>query len=88
MSEQGENKAGGRQAANNVGGARLARRPGRNIKGRAADGAQQAQFYSDGSPSLKIGPTTVLVLSLGFMLSVVCLHIMGKFRAVVSGTAA
>ena len=37
-------------------------------------------FYTDEAPGLKIGPTTVLVLSLLFIALVVLLHIWGKFR--------
>ncbi len=37
-------------------------------------------FYTDEAPGLKIGPTTVLVLSLLFIAFVVLLHIWGKFR--------
>ena len=38
------------------------------------------RFYTDDAPGLKIGPTTVLVLSLMFIGMVVMLHIWGKFR--------
>jgi len=36
------------------------------------------RFYTDDAPGLKIGPTTVLVLSLLFIGFVVLLHIWGK----------
>jgi protein transport protein SEC61 subunit beta len=80
----------GAQGARDVGGARsgLARRPGRGSaagRGRAADGAAPMQQFQADSPSLKISPTMVLVLSLAFMLSVVALHILGKFKQTVSG---
>eukprot|EP00533_Pseudo-nitzschia_delicatissima_P006632 CAMPEP_0116105740 /NCGR_PEP_ID=MMETSP0327-20121206/15214_1 /TAXON_ID=44447 /ORGANISM="Pseudo-nitzschia delicatissima, Strain B596" /LENGTH=66 /DNA_ID=CAMNT_0003598207 /DNA_START=501 /DNA_END=701 /DNA_ORIENTATION=- len=39
------------------------------------------QFYTDDSPGLQIGPTTVLIASLSFVGSVVILHIIGKFRS-------
>ena len=38
------------------------------------------RFYADEAPGLKIGPTTVLVMSLVFIGLVVLLHIWGKFR--------
>ena len=51
--------------------------------GRAAGGGGTTnilQFYSDDSPGLQVGPTTVLVASLSFVGLVVLLHIWGKFR--------
>lgn len=38
------------------------------------------RFYTDDSPGLKIGPTTVLVSCLTFVGFVVLLHVWGKFR--------
>lgn len=38
------------------------------------------QFYTDDSPGLQVGPTTVLIASLSFVGVVVLLHIWGKFR--------
>ena len=38
------------------------------------------QFYTDDSPGLQVGPTTVLIMSLSFVGIVVLLHIWGKFR--------
>ncbi|TYZ62745.1 hypothetical protein PybrP1_000186 [[Pythium] brassicae (nom. inval.)] len=38
------------------------------------------RFYTDDSPGLKIGPTTVLVMCLLFVGFVVLLHVWGKFR--------
>ena len=40
------------------------------------------RFYADEAPGLKIGPTTVLVMSLMFIGFVVLLHIYGKLTAV------
>ena len=49
--------------------------------GRAAGGSSNIlQFYTDDSPGLQVGPTTVLVASLSFVGVVVLLHIWGKFR--------
>jgi len=49
--------------------------------GRAAGGTSNIlQFYTDDSPGLQVGPTTVLVASLSFVGVVVLLHIWGKFR--------
>jgi protein transport protein SEC61 subunit beta len=49
--------------------------------GRGGAGANILQFYSDDSPGLQVGPTTVLVASLSFVGIVVLLHIIGKFRS-------
>jgi protein transport protein SEC61 subunit beta len=43
-------------------------------------GSNILQFYTDESPGLQVGPTTVLVASLSFVGIVVLLHIWGKFR--------
>ncbi|KAL7439877.1 hypothetical protein ACHAXH_006524 [Discostella pseudostelligera] len=49
--------------------------------GRAGAGSSNIlQFYTDDSPGLQVGPTTVLVASLSFVGLVVLLHIWGKFR--------
>mmetsp|Transcript_13774 Transcript_13774/g.13350 ORF Transcript_13774/g.13350 Transcript_13774/m.13350 type:complete len:84 (+) Transcript_13774:84-335(+) len=64
-----------------------ATRSRRAAGGNAAGGGQRAgggnnilQFYTDDSPGLQVGPTTVLVASLSFVGAVVLLHIWGKFR--------
>eukprot|EP00523_Entomoneis_sp_CCMP467_P007604 CAMPEP_0168728428 /NCGR_PEP_ID=MMETSP0724-20121128/5678_1 /TAXON_ID=265536 /ORGANISM="Amphiprora sp., Strain CCMP467" /LENGTH=66 /DNA_ID=CAMNT_0008775271 /DNA_START=36 /DNA_END=236 /DNA_ORIENTATION=- len=44
-------------------------------------GTNILQFYTDDSPGLQVGPTTVLVASLSFVGIVVLLHIIGKFRS-------
>ena len=46
----------------------------------AGAGNNILQFYTDDSPGLQVGPTTVLVASLSFVGVVVLLHILGKFR--------
>ena len=43
------------------------------------------KFYTDDTPGIKVGPTTVLVLSLIFMASVVVLHIVNKVRVITLG---
>jgi protein transport protein SEC61 subunit beta len=48
--------------------------------GRANGSNNILQFYTDDSPGLQVGPTTVLVASLSFVGVVVLLHIWGKFR--------
>ncbi|KAI2498070.1 hypothetical protein MHU86_16443 [Fragilaria crotonensis] len=59
-----------------------ARQAGNATGSRSAGGANNIlQFYTDDSPGLQIGPTTVLVASLSFVGVVVLLHIIGKFRA-------
>mmetsp|Transcript_117735 Transcript_117735/g.165532 ORF Transcript_117735/g.165532 Transcript_117735/m.165532 type:complete len:96 (+) Transcript_117735:46-333(+) len=94
MAESGSTGRG--TAAASVGGSRtaLARRSNTRSGG-ASGGAQGAnsgrkaagggggilKFYSDDAPGLKVGPTTVLVLSLVFMAIVCSLHILGKFRS-------
>jgi len=84
MSDKGGDKGG---AANSVGGARVARRPGRGsgAQGRGSTGSGAAGFFNADGGVLRVGPTTVLIMSLGFMLSVVTLHVLGKFKAIVSG---
>ena len=49
--------------------------------GRAGGSNNILQFYTDDSPGLQVGPTTVLVASLSFVGVVVLLHIWGKFRS-------
>ncbi|CAK0908087.1 unnamed protein product [Prorocentrum cordatum] len=81
--------AAGHQAASTVGGSRtaLARRTGRSTVatsngGRKAGGEGGIlKFYTDDAPGLKVGPTTVLVLSLVFMAIVCSLHILGMYRS-------
>lgn len=85
-----EKTASGRaSAAATVGGMRTAgRRPGRGStlqkQGSQGSGSQPnnniMRFYSDDGSGLKVGPVTVLVMSLAFMVVVVSLHILGKFR--------
>merc|ERR1719326_803514 len=95
-SSAGAGSAGGRAAAATVGGARqqLARRtPNRSgaagaSSGRKAAGGGILKFYTDDAPGLKVGPTTVLVMSLAFMALVCFLHIMGKFRQGATGASA
>merc|ERR1719506_1009396 len=88
--KSGEGSGAGHAAAGTVGGARtaLARRPAGRTgavqsanSGRKAAGGGILKFYTDDAPGLKVGPTTVLVMSLVFMAMVVALHIMGKFRS-------
>ena len=88
-----EGATGGRAAAANVGGSRtaLSRRTGSSAvasanSGRKAAGGGILKFYTDDAPGLKVGPTTVLVMSLVFMAVVCSLHILGKFRSSASST--
>mmetsp|Transcript_56224 Transcript_56224/g.76667 ORF Transcript_56224/g.76667 Transcript_56224/m.76667 type:complete len:90 (+) Transcript_56224:47-316(+) len=70
-----------------AGGALNRRRPTRTSSGGASGGTRSRgqpgilRFYTDDAPGLKIGPTTVLVMSLVFIAFVVLLHIWGKFRS-------
>ena len=36
------------------------------------------KFYTDDAPGLKVSPTTVLVMSIGFIAFVISLHVFGK----------
>ena len=45
-------------------------------------------FFTPGADRLKVGPTTVLVLSFVFMGVVVTLHILSKLRTVVAPSKA
>ncbi|CAE7039917.1 Sec61b [Symbiodinium sp. CCMP2592] len=90
MADSGGSTGRGSAAAS-VGGSRtaLARRSNARAggatqganSGRKAAGGGILKFYSDDAPGLKVGPTTVLVLSLVFMAIVCSLHILGKFRS-------
>jgi protein transport protein SEC61 subunit beta len=42
--------------------------------------AGELKFYTEDAPGLRIGPSTVLVLSLSFIAIVVVLHIFGKIK--------
>ncbi|KAJ1608676.1 hypothetical protein OIY81_2375 [Cryptosporidium canis] len=42
-------------------------------------------YYSDDTPGLKLGPMTVLVMTLAYMSIVIVLHILGKFKEAVMG---
>ena len=62
------------------------KRPARTSSGGGARAMQRSQpgilrFYADEAPGLKIGPTTVLVMSLMFIGFVVLLHIYGKLMS-------
>uniref|UniRef100_A0AAV1UQY9 Protein transport protein Sec61 subunit beta n=1 Tax=Peronospora matthiolae TaxID=2874970 RepID=A0AAV1UQY9_9STRA len=58
-----------------------AARAGQNTgRGMGGSTAGILRFYTDDSPGLKIGPTTVLVSCLMFVGFVVLLHVWGKFR--------
>ncbi|CBZ50715.1 agap011504-PA, related [Neospora caninum Liverpool] len=43
------------------------------------------RFYTDDTPGLKIGPQTVLIMTLCFMACVVLLHIAGKVHQTYGG---
>mmetsp|Transcript_21543 Transcript_21543/g.54787 ORF Transcript_21543/g.54787 Transcript_21543/m.54787 type:complete len:92 (+) Transcript_21543:1174-1449(+) len=77
-------RPGGSGARPASGGALARKGPARKTTGSrpsgGGGGAGILRFYTDDAPGLKIGPTTVLVLSLLFIAFVVLLHIWGKFR--------
>jgi len=47
--------------------------------GAGGSSSTMMRLYTDESPGLKVDPVIVLVLSLGFIFSVVALHIIAKF---------
>ena len=55
---------------------------------RRAEEGKRFSFFGEGADRLKVGPTTVLVLSFVFMAAVVSLHILSKVKqAVVPGAS-
>eukprot|EP00798_Chlamydomonas_sp_ICE-L_P017683 gene17683-24037_t len=50
--------------------------------------AQQTQFYTDDTPGLKISPVVVIGMSLGFILFVTVLHVVGKEQPTYRGRTA
>ncbi|KAH8581877.1 transport Sec61 subunit beta [Cryptosporidium sp. chipmunk genotype I] len=42
-------------------------------------------YYVDDTPGLKLGPMTVLVMTLAYMSTVIVLHILGKFKEKIMG---
>ncbi|KAK6588576.1 hypothetical protein RS030_4618, partial [Cryptosporidium xiaoi] len=42
-------------------------------------------YYTDDTPGLKVGPMTVLIMTLAYMSIVIMLHILGKFKEAVLG---
>jgi len=53
--------------------------------GRHAAGGGILKFYTDDAPGIKVGPTTVLILSLLYMGIVVVLHILAKVKLATMG---
>jgi protein transport protein SEC61 subunit beta len=58
-----------------------AQRTANNGRGMGGSSAGILRFYTDDSPGLNVGPTTVLVSCLLFVGFVVLLHVWGKFRS-------
>ncbi|EPR58322.1 Sec61beta family protein [Toxoplasma gondii TgCatPRC2] len=58
---------------------------GQRSRGVPASSQGILRFYTDDTPGLKIGPQTVLILTLCFMASVVLLHIVGKVHQTYGG---
>ncbi|GMI13312.1 hypothetical protein TrLO_g7929 [Triparma laevis f. longispina] len=79
MSGQGDSRAGLRNRAS--GGAKKSAAPAGDGRGAGGSSAGVLRFYTDDSPGIKVGPTTVLIASLSFIGCVVLLHIWGKFRS-------
>lgn len=87
MSDGAQQTAAGRAA---VGGMRTAgRRPGRGSEQSSSEGQPNNNIMrfvsSDDGTGLKVGPVTVLVMSLSYMVIVVFLHIMQKFKTALAG---
>jgi len=57
-----------------------AKSTGGGQRGAGGSSAGVLRFYTDDSPGIKVGPTTVLISSLSFIGLVVLLHIWGKLR--------
>ncbi|KAI9705914.1 MAG: Arf guanine nucleotide exchange factor sbh1 [Candelina mexicana] len=53
--------------------------------GAGGSSSTMLRLYTDESPGLKVDPVVVLVLSLGFIFSVVALHIIAKITRKFSG---
>ena len=56
----------------------------RQRRGAPTGATSSGMFFAPGATGLKVGPTTVLVLSFVFMGAVVTLHILSKIKSVVS----
>ncbi|KAK9824919.1 hypothetical protein WJX74_006265 [Apatococcus lobatus] len=54
----------------------LRRRPGRSLAGPRSQ--QGAQFYTEEMPGLRLSPLVVICISIGFILFVTVLHVVGK----------
>lgn len=78
---------GGRGATGAVAGSSGGLRQRRPTAARAGGGSSRGfgqsvmNFYTDDSPGLKVQPVYVIVMSLGFILFVTVLHIIGKIRS-------
>ncbi|GMH48713.1 hypothetical protein TrVE_jg14510 [Triparma verrucosa] len=79
MSGQGDSRAGLRNRA--AGSSKSSSRPTSSSGAPGGSSAGVLRFYTDDSPGIKVGPTTVLISSLSFIGCVVLLHIWGKFRS-------
>ncbi|RVD86885.1 Protein transport protein SecG/Sec61-beta/Sbh [Arthrobotrys flagrans] len=53
--------------------------------GAGGSSSTMLKLYTDESPGLKVDPVVVLVLSLGFIFSVVALHIIAKLSRKLTG---
>ncbi|GMH70655.1 hypothetical protein TrRE_jg2344 [Triparma retinervis] len=78
MSGQADARAGLRNRA--AGKASGSKSSGGGQRGAGGSSAGVLRFYTDDSPGIKVGPTTVLISSLSFIGLVVLLHIWGKLR--------
>lgn len=67
-----------RNAADRASQAANARPSSTRSAGAGGSSSTMLKLYTDESPGLKVDPVIVLVLSLGFIFSVVALHIIAK----------
>ncbi|KAK6338845.1 hypothetical protein TWF696_009653 [Orbilia brochopaga] len=74
-----------RSAADRAATAANARPSSTRAAGAGGSSSTMLKLYTDESPGLKVDPVVVLVLSLGFIFSVVALHIIAKISRKLTG---
>eukprot|EP00753_Platysulcus_tardus_P002602 PLAT11684.1.p1 GENE.PLAT11684.1~~PLAT11684.1.p1 ORF type:complete len:115 (+),score=33.64 PLAT11684.1:42-347(+) len=72
--------AGAARAGARSGGSSGGSSDGARYGGTSMGGSSMLQFYTEDAPGLKVSPTMVLVMSLGYIGFVVLLHVWGKIR--------
>ncbi|KAK6344870.1 Arf guanine nucleotide exchange factor sbh1 [Orbilia javanica] len=74
-----------RSAADRAASQANARPSSTRAAGAGGSSSTMLKLYTDESPGLKVDPVVVLVLSLGFIFSVVALHIIAKLSRKLTG---